>query len=190
MGLRIGIDCDGVLRDLIPCITDSIKETHPQHADKILEPNSWNWEDWLPFWTEDETEKYVFEDNYLDFFGPECPPIKEAVEDWDKLRKWADENNHELILVSAQRPHCEEPTTDWLQRWGFVGWDEIHYTKHKWSIDVDFLIDDSPEKIEQFNDRSVNHGRAICMKQSWNKQCQKSTMSIDRLSDIMTRVFG
>ena len=190
MGLRIGIDCDGVLRDLIPCITDSIKETHPQHTDKILEPNSWNWEDWLPFWTEDETEKYVFEDNYLDFFGPECPPIKEAVEDWNKLRKWADENNHELILVSAQRPHCEEPTTDWLQRWGFVGWDEMHYTKHKWSIDVDFLIDDSPEKIEQFNDRSVNHGRAICMKQSWNKECQKSTMSIDRLSDIMTRVFG
>ena len=27
--MRIGIDCDGVLRDLIPCITDSIKETHP-----------------------------------------------------------------------------------------------------------------------------------------------------------------
>ena len=65
----------------------------------------------------------------------------------------------------------------------------MHYTKHKWSIDVDFLIDDSPEKIEQFNDRSVNHGRAICMKQSWNKQCQDSTMSIDRLSDIMTRIF-
>ena len=36
MGLRIGIDCDGVLRNLIPCITESIKETHPQHADKIL----------------------------------------------------------------------------------------------------------------------------------------------------------
>ena len=28
MGLRIGIGRDGVLRDLIPCITDSIKETH------------------------------------------------------------------------------------------------------------------------------------------------------------------
>ena len=55
--MRIGIDCDGVLRDLIPCITDSIKETHPQHTDKILEPNSWNWEDWLPFWTEERAEE-------------------------------------------------------------------------------------------------------------------------------------
>ena len=80
--MRIGIDCDGVLRDLITCITDTVKETHPQHADKILTPESWDWEQWLPFWTDDETEKYVFEDNYLDFFGVECPPIKSAVEDW------------------------------------------------------------------------------------------------------------
>ena len=90
---RIGIDCDGVLRDFIPALIDSIKETHPEHADKILVPESWDWEQWLPFWTEEETEKYVFEDNYLDFFGPECPPIKESVEDWKKLmimmiQKW------------------------------------------------------------------------------------------------------
>ena len=78
-------------------------------------PKSWDWETWLPFWTEEETEKYVFEDNYLDFFGPECPPIQSSLEDWPKLKKWAKENNHELILVSAQRKHCEEPTTAWLK---------------------------------------------------------------------------
>ncbi len=187
--MRIGIDCDGVLRDLIPCITDSIKKTHPQHADKILEPNSWNWEDWLPFWSEERTEQYVFEENYLDFFGPECPPIDSAVEDWNKLRAWAIENGHELILVSAQRRHCKEPTTEWLNKWGFKGWDEMHYTKDKWSIDVDVLIDDSPEKLTDFKEKSVVGGIPICMKQSWNKQCQDSTMSIDRLSDVMTRVF-
>ena len=188
--MRIGIDCDGVLRDLIPCITDSIKETHPEHADKILEPNSWNWEDWLPFWSEERTEQYVFEENYLDFFGTECPPINEAVEDWNKLRAWAIENGHKLCLVSAQREHCKEPTTEWLNKWGFTGWDEMHYTKEKWSIDVDVLIDDSPEKLSDFKEKSVVGGVPICMKQSWNKQCQNSTMSIDRLSDIMDKVFG
>jgi len=187
VGLRIGIDCDGVLRDLIPCITDSIKETHPHHADKILEPNSWNWEDWLPFWTEEETEKYVFEDNYLDFFGPECPPIDSAVEDWNKLRAWAIENGHELVLVSAQRDHCIGPTNAWLEECGF-DFKEKHYTKQKWSIDVDVLIDDSPEKLKDFDEKSVNGGRAICMKQTWNKDCQKKYHSIDRLSDIMSLV--
>ena len=83
-----------------------------------------------------------------------------------------------------------EPTTDWLQRWGFVGWDEIHYTHDKHLVDVDVLIDDSPEKLKKFTESSVSNGQAICMKQSWNQQCQNSTMSIDRLSDIMDKVFG
>ena len=189
MGLRIGIDCDSVLRDLIPCITDSIKETHPEHTDKILEPNSWNWSDWLPFWTEDEAEQYIFEDNYLDFFGPECPPIKSSVDDWIKLKRWAEDNGHELVLVSAQREHCMEPTTDWLNKYGF-DFEEIHYTKHKWAVDVDVLIDDSPEKLFDFNEKSVNNGQAICFKQPWNQQCQNQGLSIDRLSDIIGKIFG
>jgi 5'(3')-deoxyribonucleotidase len=187
--MRIGIDCDGVLRDFIPDLIHGIKTTHPQHADKILVPESWDWEQWLPFWTEAETEKYVFEDNYLDFFGPVASPIKESHEDWTEIRRWAEDNGHKLILVSAQRDHCIEPTEAWLQRWGFMGFDEIHFTKHKWSIDVDVLIDDSPEKLEQFADRSVNHGKAICYKQTWNQDSQKKYSTIDRLSDIMTRVF-
>ena len=188
--MRIGIDCDGVLRNLIPQLIKSIKQTHPQHADKIRIPKSWEWEQWLPFWTGDETEKYLFEDNYLDFFGVDCPPIKHSVEDWPKLRAWAIENNHQLILVSAQREHCKEPTRAWLKEWGFVGFDEIIFTHKKHLADVDILIDDSPEKLEKFTNESVNNGRAICMKQSWNKHCQNSTMSIDRLSDIIGKVFG
>ena len=187
--MRIGIDCDGVLRDFIPCLIDSVKETHPQHADKIGNPEAWGWESWLHFWTDEHTDKYVFEDYFLDIFGPDCPPIPEAVEDWKKLKAWAIENDHELVLVSAQRPHCEEPTTDWLKEWGF-DFEEIHYTKNKWAIDVDILIDDSPEKLKDFNDRSVNYGKSICYKQPWNKHCQDSSLSIDRLSDIIGKVFG
>ena len=184
--MKIGIDCDGVLRDLIPAIVDGIKTTHPHHADKILTPTSWDWEQWLPFWTDDETEKYIFEDNYLDFFGVECPPINEAVEDWNKLRAWAIENNHELVLVSAQREHCIEPTEAWLQRWGFVGWDGIQFTKEKHLVDVNVLIDDSPEKLEKFNNESITGGKAICMKQTWNQECHTKYTSIDRLSDLIT----
>ena len=183
--MRIGIDCDGVLRDFIPDLISSIKETHPEHADKILVPNSWEWESWLPFWTDEETEKYVFEDNYLDYFGPVASPIKSSVEDWKKLKRWAEDNGHELVLVSAQRPHCVEPTDAWLDAYGF-DFKEKHYTKQKWSIDVDVLIDDSPEKLDEFDKQSVNGGTAICMKQSWNQECHTKYLNIDRLSDLMT----
>ena len=178
-----------MLRDFISDLIEGIKTTHPQHTDKILIPESWDWEQWLPFWTEDETEKYIFEDNYLDFFGVECPPIKEAVEDWPKLRAWAIEKGHKLWLVSAQREHCIEPTEAWLQRWGFVGWDGIQFTKEKHLVDVNVLIDDSPEKLEKFNNESITGGKAICMKQTWNENVRDNYMNIDRLSDIMTRVF-
>ena len=187
--MRIGIDCDGVLRDFIPDLIGSIKETHPQHTDKIKPVEAWEWESWLPFWTDEETEKYVFEDNYLDFFGAVASPIKSSVEDWPKLKEWAIRNGHELVLVSAQRDHCVEPTDAWLKEYGF-DFKEKHYTKEKWSIDVDVLIDDSPEKLEIFNKRSVNYGKSICYKQTWNQDSQKKYMTIDRLSDIMTRVFG
>ena len=187
MGLRIGFDCDGVLRDFIPDLIDGIKTTHTEHAEKILVTESWDWDSWLPFWTNEETEQYVFEDNYLDFFGPPCSPIKSSVEDWKKIKRWAEDEGHELVLVSAQRPHCEEPTTAWLKKYGF-DFKEINYTKHKWSIDVDVLVDDSPEKLDDFDKQSINGGKAGCMKQSWNRQCQKSNISIDRLSDIISLV--
>ena len=187
--MRIGIDCDGVLRDFIPDLIEGIKTTHPEHKDKILVPKSWDWETWLPFWTEDETEKYVFEDNYLDFFGVVANPIKEAVEDWPILKAWAIKHGHKLVLVSAQREHCIEPTDAWLEECGF-DFKEKHYTKHKWSVDVDVLIDDSPEKLEIFNERSVNYGKAIRYRQTWNESCQDKYMTIDRLSDIIGKLFG
>ena len=187
--MRIGIDCDGVLRDLIPDIVGLIKEKPPEHADKILTPESWDWEDWLPFWTEDEAETFIFEENSEKLFGRDSTPIKEALEDWDILKSWAIKNGHELVLVSAQREHCKDITREFLDKNGF-DFDEYHFTKEKWSIDVDVLIDDSPEKLEIFDKRSVAYGRPICMRQTWNTESQKKYMTIDRLSDLTTRVFG
>ena len=188
--MRIGIDCDGVLRDFIPDVISLIKEKHPEHQGKILTPTDWEWETWLPFWSEEQTEKFVFEDNYERLFGPDANPIDSSAYDWPRLVHWAKENNHQLILVSAQRPHCEDITTEWLQRWGFVGWDEMHYTKEKWSIDVDVLVDDSPEKLDKFKDRSVAYGSPICFRQTWNQESQKKYMTIDRLSDLESKCFG
>ena len=86
----------------------------------------------------------------MELFGPDANPIKSSLEDWSKLKAWAKEHDHELVLVSAQREHCEEPTRQWLEKWGF-DFDEIHFTKEKWSVDVDILIDDSPEKLDIFS---------------------------------------
>ena len=51
-------------------------------------------------------------------------------------------------------------------------------------------FDDSPEKLKDFREKSVNTGIPVCMKQSWNQECHADYISIDKLSDIMTKVFG
>ena len=187
--MRIGIDCDGVLRDFISDLKVKIKKTHPEHADKILTPETWNWEDWLPFWTEDETEKFVFEDHYVELFGPEANVIPSSLEDWGKLKTWAKETGHTLCLVSAQRDNCKDITREFLDKNGF-DFDEYHFTHDKWSIDVDVLVDDSPSKLKKFKDRSVANGLPICMKRTWNTELHSEMMSIDRLSDLIGRCFG
>ena len=186
--MRIGIDCDGVLRDFIGNLTNHIVHYHPEHTDKILTPTSWNWEDWLPFWTEEETDKYVFEDNYIDLFGIDCPPIKNSVEDWVKLKRWAEDNNHELVLVSAQREQTKELTNEWLDHYGFDFKERI-YTHKKHLANVDILIDDSPSKLFRFKKQSVEKGSPVCFKQTWNSDCWSRMMTINRLGDVIDRIF-
>ena len=51
------------------------------------------------------------------------------------------------------------------------------------------LIDDSPEKLKDFRNKSVNTGIPVCMKQSWNQECHSSYFTIDRLSDITDKFW-
>ena len=41
--MRIGIDCDGVLRDFIGSVQDTIKKYHPELADQLKTPTDWSW---------------------------------------------------------------------------------------------------------------------------------------------------
>jgi 5'(3')-deoxyribonucleotidase len=56
-------------------------------------------------------------------------------------------------------------------------------------VNVDILIDDSPEKLRDFRNKSITGGIPVCMKQSWNQECHNVYMSIDRLSDITDKFW-
>ena len=82
--MRIGIDCDGVLRDFISDLKVKIKNTHPEHADKILTPETWTWDDWLAFWTEDESEKYIrFNKLVSSAFSQRRKMLKNTLKGWN-----------------------------------------------------------------------------------------------------------
>tara|TARA_Y100000034_G_scaffold36357_1_gene44778 strand:+ start:4874 stop:5431 length:558 start_codon:yes stop_codon:yes gene_type:complete len=185
--MRIGIDCDGVLRNFVGSVKRTIKNRHPELKNQLnLEPTNWNFKSWLPFWNEDEAEDFIFNKHYLDIFTS-ATAFQEAIEDWPILKKWASENNHELVLVSAQRNNTVNPTTLWLAMYEF-DFKEIYYTHDKWKANTDILIDDSISKLKKFQENS--NGIPICMKRNWNKKCWNKYISINRLSDIMSICFG
>ena len=186
--MRIGIDCDGVLRDFIGQLQDTIKKYHPELANQLKTPLSWGWEQWIPFWTDEETEKFVFEDHTEEIFYT-ADAYDEAIEDWPVLMEWAKNQGHELILVSAQRDDCIDITNMWLDNYRFK-FDERIYTHLKHLVDVDVLVDDSPAKLGRFKKKSVNNGIPIVFRQTWNTKSQKSKLTIDRLSDLMYVCFG
>ena len=105
------------------------------------------------------------------------------IEDWNNFVEWAKNNNHELVIVSAQKPHTKKLTDDWLDFWGFCV-KERHYTHKKYSVDIDVLIDDSPTKLIDYKKYSINNGIPICYNQNWNIECRKKMISINRLSEV------
>ena len=44
-------------------------------------------------------------------------------------------------------------------------------------------------KLFRFKKQSINNGSPVVFKQTWNTKSQKSNMSIDRLSDIIGKIF-
>ena len=171
------------LTELTPLKSDSFYYSLRKMIEYIpLGPNKWS-----AFLTLRRITRLIYEAdvNYIE-------RVRNSVSSYESLEEnmpsWLVSANDTLIFQKI-RSIWSDDTTEWLKKYGF-DFEEIHYTKHKWSIDVDVLIDDSPEKLEQFADRSVNHGSAICYKQTWNQDSQKKHITIDRLSDLKSVCFG
>lgn len=185
--MRIGIDCDGVLRNFVGSVKRVIQRELPEYKDELhILPGNWDFRSWLKFWTEEESEEFIFGKHSYDIFS-NAEPFQEAIEDWVVLKKWAKKKKHKLVLVSAQRNQTVNPTTLWLAKHNF-DFRELHYTNEKWRIDVDVLIDDSPKQLKMFKEKSVASGDAVCFKRNWNKEIHNSYYSIDRLNDIIDLV--
>jgi|ETNmetMinimDraft_19_1059907.scaffolds.fasta_scaffold35150_3 5'(3')-deoxyribonucleotidase len=181
--MKIGVDCDGVLRDFTAKVKSKVIELHPKLESEIKPATSWGWKRWLPFWSYEETESFIFKENYLDIFE-NAPVYTEAVEDWPVLMRWAKEKEHEIVLVSSQRKNCIDPTNRWLDKYNFI-FDQRYYISEKWMIDVNILIDDSPHKLKAFKQKSVSKGLSVRMDRLWNQSVSNSYLSISRLSDVI-----
>jgi len=179
INMRIGIDCDGVLRNFDGSVIRRIRETHPNLIDKVIAVRNWDIKTWLPFWSAEESTKYIFDDNYQDIFE-NAPICRDAKEQWTFLLDWAIAQGHELVLVSAQRPKCISPTLVWLGKHGF-SFKELHFTKNKEVLDIDVLVDDYEDNLIKFS----NAGKiSICFSHKYNTDIQDLFPTIKSLKEL------
>ena len=142
---KLGVDIDGVLRDITTTIMDIFKKYHPEAVKSdIVDGYDFTNVD-LPLKVKMD---YLFNKFPRQIFL-ESEPFLEAVEDFPILMKWAKQNKVKLVCASHQKSRLIRLSYLWLANWNLI-FDELYFTKEKNNLPIDFLIDDSPKNYEQW----------------------------------------
>ena len=186
---KIGIDVDGVLRDFCDGLTKVVREHYPQYMkDDFVEVNDWKLANNFNCTKEDLQQIYWHD--YADEIMGNSNPIQGAIEQMYDLMDWAEEKGHSLVCVTSQKLHARHHTLSWLGKYG-LNFDTVYFRKgwQKWMVDVDYLVDDSPNNFENWvKGRGMQEG-FILMNQPYNGHI-KSSYRITELNQIKEIIDG
>jgi uncharacterized HAD superfamily protein len=156
----IGVDVDGVLRDIITPVIKVYKKEYDYEC--IVTHNTfykWRLYDNLPKITND----VAFFKKYSDYIfgsGQYYVQRKDLIKKLIKL-------GHKVIIVTNQIQGLESLTLDWLNK-NSIHYDSIYFVKEnkdKFLIKMNYIIDDNLETINMAEKYGV---KAICISQAWN----------------------
>jgi 5'(3')-deoxyribonucleotidase len=170
--LKIGVDIDGVLADQVAAVLKEIEKDYGRSYSKS-EINKAHWSfDGIEIWT--EISRLLCDPEYV-LRVPVLEGAKKAV-------KQLCTPEHELLVVTARRPHTEEATRRWLKA-HFPCLTQYHHartgTKH--NIPCDVLIDDLDLNIVEFVKSNPNR-RGILFLHPWS-------LNDTEIKDYSDRVF-
>jgi hypothetical protein len=186
--MRIGIDLDGVLRDFVSGVVQAIAIHNPSLIHKVELPMlGYSFTQWLPFWTEKESDDYVFRSGDItEYIYTQAPPIATSIVDFNKIRKYLHDNGHELCLVSYQpTEEVMEYSKYWIDkhnlRFDDVYWSSGHDTKK--DFDIDWMIDDNNQvlySVEDSGKKAIRFVTAYNMHENYRHM----KYEINRLKEI------
>ena len=151
MKLRIGIDVDGVIRDFSTGLYKVIKEHYPDYIKpgsenvysvEEIRKEMTNWDLENSFNASKEEIQRIYREEYAETILANGAPFKENV---DYLREQIRKDEHTFIAVTSQHPICSHHTLTRLGKHE-LGFSSVVFKngRKKWQVDVDYLIDDSP----------------------------------------------
>ena len=177
--LKIGIDIDGVLRDMFGSYLRVIKKNYPDYlkSDICYSYDFSNID--LPYKKKldilfNEFPKEIFLDS---------KPISGAIENYEILKNWAEENEHQLVCATSQEERLIHFTYSWLGKYN-LNFKELYITNEKEKLPLDYLIDDSPENYKKWIKYGNAEEKFIIVDATYNQDI-KATNRIFRLSEAI-----
>ncbi|MDD4094452.1 MAG: hypothetical protein PHF94_07550 [Methanothrix sp.] len=154
--MKIGIDIDGVLADQVSAVLKEIEKDYGRRYSKSdITRAHWSF-DGIEIWT--EISRLLSDPEYV----MRVPTIEGARHAVKQLAR------HDLMVVTARRPHTEDATRRWLKA-NFPCLKQYHHartgTKH--SIPCDLLIDDLDLNIVEFV-KSDENRRGVLFLHPWS----------------------
>ena len=180
MKTRIGVDVDGVIRDFSLDLHKVIKEHYPEYiineVDTPKEMTDWDLEN--SFNAPKEEIQRIYREEFAHNILSNGTPIVENV---NYLREQIKKDEHTFIAVTSQHPICCHHTLSWLGKQE-LGFSSVVFKKgkRKWEVEIDYLVDDSPNNYHAWvYGRQMEDGY-ILMNQPWNEKVK----AINRVNNI------
>lgn len=178
--MKIAIDLDGVVRDLMASLVHTYKIHHPEAiVHKIV---TWDIAPYFPIGK--DIYKWGFHKYADEVFYYHAYPHDYAIEGLRLLKS----HGHHLTILTYQNSDTVEQTVRWIKAVGLNSIiDEIRIMINdtskpgsgKASTDYDLYIDDSPNNIGEF----LRVGkRVVCMNQPWNSA---DVLSCHRVNNML-----
>lgn len=175
----VKIDVDGVIRDIISAMCKIYNEKFDGNlcAEDINDYDvNTNFHSIIEKTGRKPTE-YFFIDHADKIFETVSKPfvgVKEAI---DKLRK----NGHKVVIVTWQFSLKNiKHTLDFLDVYD-IKYDDICFTRDKWMIKGDYLIDDNPEFITDKRDKS----KKIIVDTPYNRDVSDKYIRVNSLGEAV-----
>lgn len=179
----VKIDVDGVIRDIISAMCDIYKKEFGKRvsARSIVEYDINRSFPDIKKRTGKLPSEYFFTDNADKIFETVSKPFNGVKEAIDKLRR----NGHKVVIVTWQFSLKNiKHTLDFLEMYN-IRYDDICFTRDKWMIKGDYLIDDNPEFILDKRDKS----KKIVVDTPYNRNISKRYTRVSSLKDAVNYII-
>jgi|TARA_B100000035_G_scaffold313171_1_gene326273 hypothetical protein len=193
MSYIIGVDVDGVLRDFSLDLYKVIEKNYPKFIRKgsdgvySVEETSVHWDLEHCYQGTNEEIQKIYREEHAETILGNGTEFKSEV---DYLREQIELGEHKFVCITSQAPICRYWTLKWLGDRG-LNFETVYFRRgrFKWTVQCDFLIDDSPANYHFWKKNRKDDKGYMLINQAWNQDIETPNR-VNGIEEAMNIING